>query len=98
MEVFKLSFLQLILSLSISCEKDDAPDLDEYFVKYEVVASSISDDPNLIEVTITNQEGNKTSFSPGRSFETNVFVKKGFNAQLDVNSISMPSMQSMQSM
>ena len=90
----KRLFTVLLISIAaFACDNDCNCDVDEYYVKYDAVASSIHSDSKLIEVTITNEDGNKETFE-GRSIEMIIGpVKQGFNAELDVNSISTAVMQ-----
>ena len=87
----RLFAVLLVAIVAFGCENstNDEFNLDEYYVKYEAIGSSIYYDSKLIEVTINNEYGNKMIFDPGRSFEIIIGpVKKGFNATLDINVIS----------
>lgn len=91
MNLKKIAVFVLIAFAAFGCENGIGA---EYYIKYEANASSIYYDARLIEVTITNEDGQKETFDPGRSFEMIIGpVKKGFNAHLEVNSISTAPMQ-----
>lgn len=76
----------ILLTLTISCKKEDKEDTDEYYVKYEVNSSSIYTGQKL-NVTYTNDKGQSTStqINARTKWETIVGpVKKGFNASMRI--------------
>ena len=92
----KCSFLSFLLLLAIcfsACDKDNNEQnaADEYYVKYEMNSSSSPYIGGTQNVTINTENNKEMAFviNTGTPWETVIGpVKKGFNAQLTVNSSS----------